>query len=105
MLADQLLEDENKFEILKRKKLHLGTQIAKRLQLAQKAEDIARAHVEGVATISFTQEMNEIQPQIESQIILLCDLYVTMRSGKSYKRPYPNQTTVTLFEKNILAIL
>ncbi|HKL61441.1 MAG TPA: hypothetical protein VJY66_03560 [Acholeplasma sp.] len=101
MLADQLSEDETKFEILK-EKTALGTQIAKRLQLAQKAEDIARAHVEGVATISFTQEMNEIQPQIESQIILLCDLYITMRSGKSYKRPYPNQTTVTLFEKTFL---
>lgn len=101
MLADQLSEDETKFEILK-EKTALGTQIAKRLQLAQKAEDIARAHVEGVATILFTQEMNEIQPQIESQIILLCDLYITMRSGKSYKRPYPNQTTVTLFEKTFL---
>lgn len=101
LVGNHMAEDESKFEMLK-EKTNLGTQIAKRLQLAQKAEDIARAHVEGVATLQFSQEMNEIQPQIESQVILLCDLYVTMRSGKSYKRPYPNQTTIQLFEKVFL---
>lgn len=101
LMTNDLTIDEAKFEIL-REKTVLGTEIAKRLQLAQKAEDIARAHVEGVATLQFSQEINEIQPQIESQVILLCDLYVTMRSGKSYKRPYPNQTTIQLIEKNFL---
>lgn len=88
------------YENLKQK-TSLGTLIAKRFQLAQKAEDIARAHVEGVATDKFIQEMRLIQPQIESQVILLVDLYVTMRSSKSFKRPYPNTAVIQLFEKSL----
>lgn len=88
-----------KYEQLQEKTL-LGTEIAKRIQLAQKAEDIARAHIEGVANEVFINQMKVIQPEIESQIILLCDLYVTMRSSKSYKRPYPNQAVISLFEKS-----
>ncbi len=83
-----------------KKKTTLGTMIAKRFQLAQKSEDIARAHIEGVANDKFMSEMRGIQPQIESQVILLVDLYVTMRSSKSYKRPYPNAAVIQLFEKS-----
>lgn len=83
-----------------KKKTTLGTMIAKRFQLAQKSEDIARAHIEGVANDKFVSEMRVIQPQIESQVILLVDLYVTMRSSKSYKRPYPNAAVIQLFEKS-----
>jgi response regulator RpfG family c-di-GMP phosphodiesterase len=94
-------ETESKYELLQEKTL-LGTRIAKRLQLAQKAEDIARAHIEGVATDAFFEQMRKIQPEIEAQVILLCDLYVTMRSSKSYKRPYPNQAVIQLFEKSFV---
>lgn len=87
------------YENLK-KKTSLGTMIAKRFQLAQKTEDIARAHIEAVANDKFVSEMKLIQPQIESQVILLVDLYVTMRSSKSYKRPYPNAAVIQLFEKS-----
>lgn len=81
-----------------KEKTMLGNQIAKRLQLAQKAEDIARAHIEGAANHNFVLEMQKIQPEITSQIILLSDLYITMRSTKSYKRPYPHKTVIELFQ-------
>ncbi|MCU0104571.1 hypothetical protein N7603_02760 [Acholeplasma vituli] len=97
-LVQHGIESED-YEDLK-KKTSLGTLIAKRIQLAQKAEDIARAHIEGVANEKFVKEMLLIQPQVESQVILLADLYVTMRSLKSYKRPYPNSAVIQLFEKN-----
>jgi len=95
------VSDEQQYESLNEKTI-LGTRIAKRLQLAQKAEDITRAHVEGVADEAFVKRMRLIQPNVESQVILLCDLYVTMRSSKSYKRPYPNQAVIGLFEKSFL---
>lgn len=95
------LSNEQQYEALNESTL-LGTKIAKRLQLAQKAKDISRAHVEGVADQAFVKRMNLIQPSVQSQVILLCDLYVTMRSSKSYKRPYPNQAVINLFEKSFL---
>lgn len=92
-------DSEIKYEVLKEKTM-LGTKIAQRLQLAQKADDIARAHVEDFATDVFFNSMQKIQPEIESQVVLLSDLYVTMRGYTTYKRPYPNQAVIQLFEKD-----
>lgn len=80
-------------------KTELGTLIAKRLQLAQKVDDIARTHVEGAVTDEFILEMQQVQPELTSQIILLCDLYISMRGQQSYKRAYPNKIVLDLFEK------
>lgn len=82
-----------------KQKTELGTLIAKRLQLAQKADDIARTHIEGAVNDKFVFEMQQIQPEITAQIILLSDLYITMRSQQSYKRAYPNDLVVKSFEK------
>ncbi len=90
--------DEVDYDKLKQK-TELGTLIAKRLQLAQKTDDIARAHIEGAYNDKFTLEMMQIQPEITAQIILLCDLYITMRGQQSYKRPYPHDIVVKTFEK------
>lgn len=87
--------DYNKLKV----KTELGNLIAKRLQLAQKVDDIARTHIEGAATDEFIVEMQEVQPEITSHIILLCDLYITMRGQHSYKRAYPNKIVMELFEK------
>lgn len=82
-----------------KQKTELGTLIAKRIQLAQKVDDIARTHIEGALSDEFTFEMQQIQPEITAQIILLSDLYITMRSGQSYKRAYPNDIVIKAFEK------
>ena len=89
-------EKEVDFSVLQ-EKTNLGTQIAKRLQLAQKTEDIARAHIEGAASDAFVFQMQQILPELNSQIILLVDLYVTMRSSKTYKRAYPDHVVIELF--------
>jgi hypothetical protein len=68
-------------------KTELGSLIAKRLQLAQKCEDIIRAHTEGANSDVFVQNMLSIQPETISQVILLSDMYVTLREVKSYNRP------------------
>lgn len=90
--------DEVDYNKLK-EKTELGTLIAKRLQLAQKVDDIARTHIEGAATDEFIIEMQQIQPEITGQIILLTDLYITMRSQQSYKRAYPNDIVIRLFKE------
>ncbi len=95
-------ENEVTFDELK-EKTELGNVIAKRIQLAQKAEDIARHHVEGVVNDDFVIEMQAIQPEMTSQIILLCDLYITMRGQQTYKRAYPNNILIGLFENEFSA--
>ncbi|MDO9629984.1 MAG: hypothetical protein Q7I99_08800 [Acholeplasmataceae bacterium] len=92
--------DEKSYEILK-EKTELGSKIAKRMQLAQKCEDIARAHIEDTANENFLKEMLVIQPDIEAQIILLADLYITMRGPKPYKRPMAHNIVLKSFQTEL----
>jgi len=88
---------EQQYDQLK-EKTELGARIAKRIQLAQKCEDIARAHIEDTANETFLKEMLLIQPEVEAQIILLSDLYITMRSVRSYKRPMTHSQVLKQFQ-------
>jgi HD-GYP domain-containing protein (c-di-GMP phosphodiesterase class II) len=100
LLNDVNTFDEKTYELLK-EKTELGAKIAKRMQLAQKCEEIARAHIEDTANENFLKEMLVIQPEIESQIILLSDLYITMRGLKSYKRPMSHSIVVKSFQTDL----
>ncbi|MDX9691505.1 MAG: hypothetical protein RBT45_03555 [Acholeplasmataceae bacterium] len=100
LLNDMNAFDEKSYDILK-EKTELGSKIAKRMQLAQKCEDISRAHIEDTANEKFLKEMLLIQPEIESQIILLSDLYITMRGLKSYKRPMSHKDVIKLFQAEL----
>lgn len=97
LLNDISSYDEKTYDMLK-EQTELGSKIAKRIQLAQKCEDIARAHIEDTANEKFLKEMLVIQPEIESQVILLSDLYITMRSHRSYKRPMAHSIVLKQFQ-------
>jgi HD-GYP domain-containing protein (c-di-GMP phosphodiesterase class II) len=92
--------DEKAYEQLK-SKTELGALIAKRMQLAQKSEEIARAHVEGSINETFLKEMLVIQPEAESQVILLSDLYITMRGLRPYKRPMAHSLVLKSFQQDL----
>lgn len=83
------------------KQANKGSIIAKRLQLAQKCEEIARASEEERITKEFIQIQNEIQKNKFSQVLLLSDLYVTMRSANSYKRPISHLNVIDRFDKQL----
>ncbi len=100
MLGDINKYDEQTFDLLKAK-TELGSSIARRLQLAQKCEDIARAYAEETINENFIKQMLDIQPDIESQIILLSDLYMTMRGPKSYKRPLAHSIVLKAFQNEL----
>lgn len=89
---------ETKFDKL-REQTSVGAIIAKRMQLSQKCENIVRAHIEGWNNQEFQVKMLNIQNNIESQVILICDMYISLRSVKSYKRPYPHKLVIEYFEK------
>ena len=50
------------------------------MQLSQKCENIVRAHIEGWNNQEFQIKMLNMQNNIESQIILICDMYIALRS-------------------------
>lgn len=105
--------ERNKLQIMKsdnmteadfmevRRRSEVGAKVAKRLQLEQKCEDIIRMHIEGMPSKSFKAQMNSIQMNMESQVVLLTDSYVTMREAKSYKRPYSHKMTVEFMKKEL----
>lgn len=98
IMSQEISFDETSYQQLK-EKTQLGSKIAKRLQLAQKADDMVRSHYEGSADEKFKADMNKIQPEIISQIILLADVYVTLRSAKPYKRPQNHSASMEVFSK------
>ena len=100
LVAEKDKNDEQSYDLLK-EKTELGAQVAKRLQLAQKAVDIARAAVEDTISEKFIMDMRVIQPEIESQVILLSDLYITMRDAKPYKRPMTHTMVTKLFQNQL----
>ena len=85
-------EDE-KFALLK-EQTDLGSIIISRLQLERKCEDIIRSTFEGSNNDEFVKRMKKIQNEVSSQIILICELYVSMRSIKSYKKAYNHKLTM-----------
>ncbi len=97
---DENISEDEKFAFLS-KQTELGSSIISRLQLSRKCEDIIRATLEGGNDESFMENQKKIQNNPESQIILICEMYVTMRGIRSYKRPYNHQKTITFMESEL----
>ncbi len=91
-------EIKGDFNILKQKS-ELAAIISRRIQLAQKVEDIARAQTEGILSDQMAKDLNRLDEPLESQIILLADLYITMRAVETYKRPLNHAIVMKIFEE------
>lgn len=91
--------DEEKFMAIQ-SQTALGSTMISRLQLKRKAEDILRATFEGSDTDDFVKHEREIQNTEEANIILICDLYVSMRSVKPFKKAYNHKNTIAYMEKS-----
>lgn len=96
-------EDE-KFELLK-EQTNLGSVIISRLQLERKCEKILRMTIEDVVTDHFVEEMKKIQNDMRGQIIMMCNLYVAMRSPNSYKKAYSHKTSMDYLENHLRVFL
>ena len=94
------MTEEDYMEV--RRRSEVGARVAKRLQLEQKCEDIIRTHIEGAPTKSFKNEMNNMLMDMENQIVLICDCYITMREAKSYKRPYAHKLTIDFMNHELM---
>lgn len=92
--------DERTYETLKNKTT-LGADIVNRLEISQNSEDIVRSIVENSISDYKMKAIMNAQPNLDTQVILLSDIYITLRGANSYKRPYPHTYTMDLFQKNI----
>lgn len=95
--VSDILDKDQQFLELKNQ-TNIGNIIVKRLELRRKCEDIIRAHEEGWATDAFIRKNKEIQNDKRSQVVLLCDLYITLRSPKNYKRSWGHSKSMELLE-------
>lgn len=95
---DESLNEDERFEKLKNQ-TEVGSKLISRLQLSRKCEDIVRAAMEQTDNDLFIKKEREIQKEEESQIVLICELYVTLRSVKSYKRAYNHTNSISFMEK------
>jgi hypothetical protein len=89
--------DEGDFRKIREKTI-IGSIIIKRLQLEQKGEEIVRAHFEKTADADFIKEMNAIQNNRESQVILLAELYEILRQDRNYKRALKHARAIDLLQ-------
>ncbi|MCK4551599.1 MAG: hypothetical protein KAU02_01685 [Tenericutes bacterium] len=81
-----------------REKTIIGSVIIKRLQLEKKGEDIVRAHFEKTVTKDFIKEMNSVQNNRESQVILLSEIYEILRQPRNYKHELKHQRAIDLIK-------
>lgn len=86
-------DDDLQFEGLQKQTV-LGSTIISRLELERKGEDIIRAHMEGSNSEEFLTRMKTIQNNTNSQIIMLCEMYVSLRSIKSYKKAFNHRISM-----------
>lgn len=91
------MSEDEKFESL-REQTELGSMLISRYQLSRKCEDIIRASLEGSDDDMFIKSKRDIQSNQESQIILICEMYVTLRSVRSYKRANNHQKSLQFLQ-------
>ena len=97
--ADAFANEDEKFEAL-RKETELGSKLIARIHLKRECEELIRSTFEASTSPAFIDKVREsLRGDVYSEIILICDLYVTMRSFKSYKRAYNHKITMDYFEK------
>ncbi len=89
--------NEKDYQVIREKTI-LGSVIIKRMQLAQKSEDIVRAHFEKNADKNFTERMKRIQRSQEGQIILLAEMYEILRQSRNYKTALTHKRAIELLE-------
>ena len=89
--------DEADFKQIREKTI-IGSVIIKRLQLDQKAEEIIRAHFEKTVTPEFIKEMNLIQNNRESQVILITHLYEILRQDRNFKKALKHSRAMDLIQ-------
>ncbi len=77
-----------------------GAIIVKRETSKRRFEDIVRKHTEGVASEEYSEKMKKIYQSEEDQIIGLCEVFISLRTFRSYKRQINKEKTIEILTKD-----
>ena len=92
--------DDNVYEILKEKST-LGASIVKRMELSQNVDTIVRAFVDTNYNDENIKAIINNHNDLNSQILLIADIFYSLRKMAPYKRPYNIKTTTEIINKYI----
>lgn len=86
-----------------RSQTELGNTIVRRLELSRRCEDIIRTHEEVGSDIELLNKIKEAKLDEQSQVVLVCEMYTTLRSVRNYKRPINHRLSIDIMEKEFKA--
>lgn len=95
----KMILDEADYQGIRLKTV-LGGKVIKRLQLNQKCEDIVRTHLNNENDEEYIDRMRQIQNNDESQVILLCEMYDTLRSKRNYKGKFKHKRVIEILQNS-----
>lgn len=97
-ISDSMNEDD-RFDIVK-SKTDLGLKLISRYELERKQEEILRHVLDNSNNDEFVKRMRESINNDMSQIILICEIYISMRSVREFKKAYNHKNTMSTMEKS-----
>ena len=83
-----------------RKNTDLGEKLIARLELKRKSEDILRHVLDNASDDDYIKKTRNSLTNINDQIILICEIYISMRSVRRYKKAYNHKNTMATLEKS-----
>ena len=83
-----------------RKNTDLGEKLIARLELKRKSEDILRHVLDNASDDDYIKRTRNSLTNINDQIILICEIYISMRSVRRYKKAYNHKNTMATLEKS-----
>ena len=97
-ISDEQTVDE-RFNAV-RKNTDLGEKLVARLELKRKSEDILRHVLDNASDDDYIKRTRNSINNINDQIILICEIYISMRSVRRYKKAYNHKNTIAYMEKS-----
>ena len=85
-------EDEKYYKI--RNQAENGIKKMKRLELRHRSEEISRYVLAGYNDSEFIRIQKEMIKDIKSQVVVLCEIYINMRSNRIYKKAYNHTNAI-----------
>lgn len=92
-----ITNEDLKFENL-RLQTELGSTLISRLHLTRKSEEIVRSVLEGSDSPEFITKTRDAISDVDFQIVLICEIYVTLRGVKSYKKAINHKKVMEYFD-------
>ena len=83
-----------------RKNTDLGEKLIARIELKRKSEDILRHVLDNASDDDYIKKTRNSLNNINDQIILICEIYISMRSVRRYKKAYNHKNTMMTLEKS-----